>query len=375
MQAIGPIVVAIPARDEADRIGPCLEALDAQTGARADHIVLLLNNCTDATAAIARITRLHGDTRLHVVERHFDPAQANAGHARRVAMEIAAELAGPDGVLLTTDADGLADPDWVGANLQAIRHGADVVAGWVELHPIEWGQIPAKLHEDDARECAYDALCDEIHGRLDPDPADPMPRHTQHSGASIAVTAAAYGRSGGVPDIPTGEDRAFIAALRRVDARLRHAPEVHLTVSGRVLGRSKGGMAETIRRRLSTPDQFLDDRLEPAADCARRAWCRSALRRAFGDPAVDLDGLARALGLPAAALPPLLATATFGAAWEAVTAAAPALRRRLVSVADLARHMAEANAIVASLRQTHPGDPAGRVAPAADRLEQALSLR
>ena len=371
MRTFGPVVVAIPACNEADRIGPCLEALDVQTGPPADDIVLLLNNCTDATAAVARATKLHSRTQLHILEHNFSPAQANAGHARRLAMRHAAKLAGPDGVLLTTDADGLVDPDWIHANLNALTCGADVVAGWVELHPVEWGQIPAALHEDDARECAYDAACDEIHALLDPDPADPLPRHTQHSGASIAVTAEAYARSGGVPDIASGEDRAFVAALRRVDARLRHAPEVHVTVSGRIVGRSVGGMADTIRRRLSAPDDLLDDRLEPAVDCARRAWCRAALRRSFADPAHDFRPLVAQLQLGPAALRRLLTTPTFGAAWEAVEAAAPALRRRAVPVRQLTEHMAAAHAILAELRQWHSAGRSDRAALAAHRLEQA----
>ena len=375
MHKIGPVVVAIPARDEADRIGPCLEALDAQTGRRADHIVVLLNNCTDATAAAARAVPLHPHTRLNLIERILPPQQANAGHARRLAMAAAAALAGPHGVLLTTDADGLVDTDWIEANLQAIAAGADVVAGWVELHPIEWGQIPAKLHEDDARECAYDAVCDEIHARLDPDVADPLPRHTQHSGASIAVTAAAYASSGGVPDIASGEDRAFIAALRRVDAKLRHAPEVHVTVSGRIIGRSTGGMADTIRRRLSAPDAFLDDRLEPATDCARRAWCRATLRRAHANLSVDGDLLAAQLGLTTAALAPMLRTRFFGAAWEAVEAAAPALRRCLVLVAELPDHMATATAILAELRPVHGAGRSDTAPLGVDRLEPAPWLR
>ena len=65
-------------------------------------------------------------------------------------MQEAARLAGPAGVLLTTDADGLVDPDWLAANLAAIEAGADAVAGWCELHPVEWGAIPPRLHEDDA---------------------------------------------------------------------------------------------------------------------------------------------------------------------------------------------------------------------------------
>ncbi len=363
-------VVAIPVRDEADRIGACLEALDAQVGATIDAIVLLVNNTTDATVQVARDVPLRPATTLHVLERHLPPSQATAGHARQQAMEAAAILAGPGGVLLTTDADGQVDPDWLAANLAAIAAGADAVAGWVDLHPIEWGLIPTELHEDDARECAYDALCDEIHARLDPDPADPAPRHTQHSGASIAVTAAAYARCGGVPPIPSGEDRALVAALRRVDARVRHAPEVHVTVSGRTEGRSPGGMADTIRRRLTQPDAFIDDRLEPADDCARRARCRATLRRAYGDSAFDTAPLARELRMSRSDLASHLAAPYFGTAWEGVERCAPALVRRKLAVADLAVETARAEAIVTRLRVlAHPGGRSDTEALEPERLD------
>ncbi len=349
--------VAIPVRDEAARIVACLEALDAQEGARLDAIVLLVNNTTDRSAALARDVKLHPKTTLHLIERELPPEQATAGHARQLAMAAAAAVAGPHGVLLTTDADGQVDPDWLAANLAAIAAGADAVAGWVDLHPIEWGQIPAQLHEDDARECAYDALLDEIHARLDPDPADPAPRHTQHSGASIAVTAAAYARCGGVPAIASGEDRALIAALRRVDAKVRHAPEVHVTVSGRTVGRSKGGMADTIRRRMSQPDQFIDDRLEPAATCALRARCRAELRRAF-EAGFDTGAAAAMLRMEPAVLVRHLQRQYFGEAWEAVERSSPALARQPVRVAALAAETVAAEVILAGLRPVE--DPAGR---------------
>ena len=347
-------VVAIPARNEADRIAACLEALDAQTGAQVDHIVLLANNCTDATAAIARTVPMQPGTTLHVIERSLPPSQANAGHARRLAMQCAADLAGPDGVLLTTDADGRVDPDWLAANLAALAAGAEVVAGWVELDAIEWGKIPTKLHEDDARECAYDRLCDTLHALLDPDPDDPLPRHTQHSGASIALTADAFARCGGVPDIPSGEDRALIAALRRIDAPIRHAPEVHVTVSGRIDGRSQGGMADTIRRRLGGPDPYLDDRLEPALDCVRRAISRRTLRTVF-DTGVGAAPLAKRLDLPLERVQALLA-GSFGTAWCALEAESPVLRRRLVPVTDV---LAQTEAAEAILTVLHPADQSG----------------
>jgi hypothetical protein len=348
--ASGPVVVAIPARDEEDRIGPCLAALVEQVGARADHIVLLVNNTTDGTIAAARRVTMPPETILHILERSLPAEEANAGHARRLAMRAAAERAGPGGLLLTTDADARVDPDWLAANIAAIGDGADAVAGWVELDPTDWSAIPLTLHEDDARECAYDALCDEIHARLDPDAHDPMPRHTQASGASIAVTTEAFLAAGGVPPVPFGEDRALLAALRRADARIRHSLACHVVVSGRIVGRASGGMADTIRRRLITPDPFLDDRLEPAMDCARRATLRRRARHCFFDP-MSRDDFSRAARLDRRALDLMFQQKTFGAAWVDIEAASPVLRHRRVAVADLPEQMARAEMICARLRR------------------------
>lgn len=350
-----PCVVAIPARDEAERIEDCLAALTNQEGARLTDIVLLVNNSSDDTAALARATRLQSTTTLHVIERTFPSACANAGFARQTAMRMAASLAGPRGILMTTDADALVDPDWLAANLCALDAGADAVAGWVEVHPWEHASIPQALHDDDARECAYDALCDEIEALLDPDPADPMPRHTQNSGASLAVTAAAFAACGGIPSVASGEDRALVAALRRFDLRIRHAPEVHATVSGRIFGRAAGGMADTIRRRMRERDVLIDDRLEPAADCARRARLRASLRYAFLFPASGKTDLAASLGLSEAHLSSLLDVPYFGLAWEAVAAAATPLHKKPVLVADLAQETAAARSILKTLRSAdHP---------------------
>jgi hypothetical protein len=345
-----PVVVAIPVRDEAERIGACLAALAQQIARPPDHIVLLVNNTTDRTVAEARETPLSPATSLHIMDRTLPAAQANAGFARHLAMEAAAAIAGEAGVLLTTDADSRVDPDWISANLAALAAGADAVAGWVELDPADWSRIPLALHEADAQECAYDALCDEIHARLDPDPADPMPRHTQNSGASIAVTAEAYRAVGGIPHVASGEDRAFFAALRRHDARIRHALTCHVTVSGRIEGRAVGGMADTIRRRLLAPDAHLDDRLEPAILCARRADARRLARYCFQDWQ-GFRALAAATMLDQYHLRRLLVRAHFGAAWEAIEAASPALQKRLVPIEALPQEMAAANKICARLRQ------------------------
>jgi hypothetical protein len=127
------------------------------------------------------------------------------------------------------------------------------------------------LARDDALEREYADLLDAIADLLCPDPADPRPRHTEASGASLAMTADAYLKAGGVPRVPSGEDRALIKALRRIDARIRHDPAIRVVVSGRVVGRAEGGMADTIRRRLIHQDVFTDESLEPPGDAFRRA--------------------------------------------------------------------------------------------------------
>jgi glycosyltransferase involved in cell wall biosynthesis len=367
-QKFGPVAVAIPARNEAAHIGACLAALTQQMNAQIDHIVLCVNNTTDATIRIARATHLPPPTTLHVIECDLPRRYAHAGQARRLAMEKAYRLVGESGVLLTTDADGIVDANWTHANLAALRAGADAVAGWVDLDPESWHQIPMKLHEDDARECAYDALCDEIHARLDPDPADPMPRHTQHSGASIAVTGRMYRRCGGLPAINHGEDRAFIAALRLADARIRHAPECHVTVSGRIEGRAPGGMADTIRRRLAAPDPYLDDRLEPADLCAKRARLRRTLRRCRANME-GLQDFAGETGLSQLVLGQLLHINSFGHAWAFVERESPALRRQRVAVADLPGQMRRAQEICDALRlrdDRRTAKPPASLAEAAD---------
>ena len=345
-----PVAVAIPARDEAGFISACLRALDAQDGAQIDHIVLCVNNTSDSTAEIARRVTLRPGTISHVLEPHFPPAQAFAGTARRLAMEYAASLVGKNGVILTTDADAVVDPDWLAQNLAALRNGADAVAGWVDLDPRDWARIPLKLHEDDARECAYDDLCDELHARLDPDPADPLPRHTHHSGASIAVTARIYALAGGMPAKAVGEDRAFFAALRLVDARIRHAPECHVTVSGRMDGRAAGGMADTIRRRMSAPDPFLDDRLEPAEDCARRADLRRRLRDCLSDRTL-VRAFADDIGTEPEWLERRLEAGSLGAVWADIEQTSPILQRRSVAVAELPEQMAQAQELCRKLRE------------------------
>ena len=344
-----PAVVAIPVKDEAERIGACLQSVARQREQRPDAIVLVINNTSDGTADVVRSLLPTLPVPVHAVEHRFAAELASAGAARQMAMERSAALLGEAGALLCTDADGRVPDDWVAANLYHLRHGLDAVAGRAVLDPAEAALIPAVLHADDALECRYAALLDEIAAVLDPLPWDKLPRHREHSGASIAVTLEAYRRAGGMEAAPIAEDRRFFAALARVDARIRHAPEIEVVVSGRTVGRAEGGMADTIRRRLRAPDPYLDDALEPVAVAVRRARLRARFRRAWASEADFAEGLAGALAVPAARVREGLAAPFAGAGWAALEAESPALRRQLVPAADVERATVEAEAVLRAL--------------------------
>ncbi len=365
-------IVAVPVRNEAGDIEACLQALAAQQGARLDAIVLCLNNCTDGTAQIVRRIGRRLPVAVTMLQVVFPSHRAGAGVARRIAMDRAAELAGSRGVVLTTDADGQVESDWLAGNLAALADGVDAVAGRAVIEPEGAKLIPEHLHVIDARECAYAALLDELRSLLDPDPFDPWPRHDEHSGASIAVTAEAYRSVSGLPPLALGEDRAFFEALRRIDARIRHAPEVRVIVSARIHGRAHGGMADTIRRRMQQVDALLDDRVEPTRDALRRIRLQAHLRCIWQAENMD-EALARRLGtrlgLPADALAAALSVRHFGTAWATLEARSPVLRhRRRVALADLSRESATARRLVEKLRT------AGAVMLAADPADTALHV-
>ncbi len=350
------VLAAIPAKNEADALPGCLSALAAQHGAALDGVVLCLNNCNDGSARVVRDLAPVLPFTVHGLDVTLPAARACAGVARRLAMDRAAILAGPDGIVVTTDADSRVAPDWLAVNVAAIHAGADAVAGRAEIEPQGAALIPAHLHAIDARECRYAALLDEIAALVDPDPYDPWPRHDEHSGASIAVTVAAYRRCGGMPPVALAEDRAFFAALRLVDARIRHAPEARVVVSARLEGRATGGMADTMRRRLKAVDPYLDARLEGVAAALRRVRLRAALRAAWQRPrragAADVAHLSRLLGVEVAAG---LDGRYFGAVWAQIEATSPILARRRVALRDLARQTARAERVRHALRRHRDG--------------------
>lgn len=249
-------VVVVPVRDEAATLPATLNALASQLdlsgrrlGPERYEIILLANNCEDASASVAREwARCHPRTLLHIIERTLAPPDAHIGHVRRLLMDDACarlEAVGRRrGIIVSTDSDSTVHPTWLAATLLEVRRGADAVGGRILVHPPNERRDRA----DDSwhyhlRDVGYRLLAAAYESCLDPDPADPRPRHHQHFGASMAVTPEAYRRAGGLPPEPALEDMAFERALRRVDTRLRHSPLVCVTTSARSTGRTPIGLA------------------------------------------------------------------------------------------------------------------------------------
>jgi GT2 family glycosyltransferase len=344
------IVIAVPVKNEEARLACCLAALAGQS-VPPDHIFLLLNNCTDLSVEIAG-TAAARDPRIVVSEVELPGPLATAGEARRLALAAAAELAGPDGIIITTDADCEPEADWIAKNVREIARGADVVCGAARIIPEPAHEKSGTLYFDLAREAMYATLLDEIAALVDPDPADPWPRHQQHSGASIAMTEAILHGAGGAPRVAAGEDRALIERFRLFDARIRHAPDIEVPVSGRLEGRAKGGMAESLSRRTRLPDKETDEALEPAVDAYRRVLARARLRN--GNDRRVAETLARDLLIDPDVMAIAMRAGTFGGAWALVERLSPVLHRRRVKFVNLARETSQAMAIRDSIEVDCP---------------------
>ncbi len=250
--------VVVPAFNEAGSIGPALEALARQVdldgiplAPERYEVLVLANNCTDETAAVARqCGRVHPEFRLHVIEATLLADQAHVGAARRLVMDEAfrrlSGLGRARGVIASTDGDTLVSPRWVAAILREVAAGADAVGGRIRSSVAEVAGLEPGAQLYYRQDKTYRLLRAAYESVLDPDPQNPWPRHFQYFGASLAVTVEAYRDSGGLPAVPVLEDMAFSDRLERIDARMRHSPQVSVMTSLRCVGKVGVGLSSTL---------------------------------------------------------------------------------------------------------------------------------
>ncbi|WP_373540576.1 glycosyltransferase family 2 protein [Chamaesiphon sp.] len=283
------ISVIIPVKDEAHHLIATLAALARQTCLagqplcpRQYEVIVLANNCTDNSAAIARqFAREHPHLAIHVAEMTLPPERAYIGYVRKLLMDEAYHrlmgLGRQRGIIASTDGDTQVAPTWIAATRAEIATGADAVGGRILTERQSRHALSPQARTFFLQEVGYRFLVAELEYYLDPDPYDPLPRHYQHYGASLAVTAQMYATAGGLPPVRTPEDEAFYQSLLRVNARFRHSLRVQVTTSARATGRSPVGLANQLTKWSEMPgDAAL--KVEPAAAVISRFRSRRKLR-------------------------------------------------------------------------------------------------
>ena len=396
------ISVVVPVRNEARRLPAALRALAHQRvldgtplPRECYEVIVLANNCSDASAEVVqRCAARHAGLALHVVEVRFVATHAHVGNARACLMNLACrrlmKTAGHRGVIASTDGDTRVAADWLAATLEEIDAGADAVGGRI----VAGGDValPGGLIGLTRRDALYQRLRVQLEHIVDPDEADPWPRHHQHFGASLAVTAAAYAQAGGMPVTPFLEDEALYRRLRQHDLKIRHSERVSVVTSSRRRGRVEIGLSWQLRVWQACDEAGEDARVPcPFALCEalalrrrlRRLWLQRGARLTTGRTAMPageakaLEAIAERLIIGATRLQREWRRAeTFGALWAEVeprikplskrpahTAGVP-MREAIASLRTLiARHVGRQRARTnraGTLRDAAPADGAAR---------------
>jgi hypothetical protein len=221
------VAVIVPAHDEEDRIGACVDsvrrAVAAVTAVPMEaRIVVVADRCADRTVrrAAERVGR-DGS----VVE--VDAGSAAAARAAGTAVAIGRHRGRLDWLwLANTDADTTVPPRWLDHQLGLAGLGVAAVAGVVAVD--SFADHPR--HVPEAWHARYDG-----------------PAHLPHPhvhGANLALRADAYAAVGGWPSRPSGEDHGLWDAVRAAGYRCASPRSLVVTTSGRAQSRARGGFAD-----------------------------------------------------------------------------------------------------------------------------------
>jgi len=210
--------VVVPAHDEEEHIGACLESV--RIASRCPRlngekvlIVVALDACTDQTL---RIARSWGASVVSVDCRNVGIARAAGA---RHALDAGARW------LAFTDADSIVGPEWLSAQLE-LR--SDAVCGTIEVR--DWGEYGERLRQH------HVATYTDADG------------HRHIHGANLGVTARAYENVGGFRPLVSSEDVALVEALRDTGASIAWSAAPRVVTSARRRYRAPGGFGETLAR-------------------------------------------------------------------------------------------------------------------------------
>jgi glycosyltransferase involved in cell wall biosynthesis len=226
---ISAVGVVVPARNEEDHIGRCVESvlLALEVVPVEAAVCVVLDRCTDRTADLAATAHRGRPTALGLVP-HRGPVTVGALRNHGVGWLMRRLAVHPPSAvwLLSTDADTTVDPGWVRDHLGHAATGAHAVAGLADLDD------PGALTP--AARLAYARILgDGTRGD----------GHTHVYGANLGIRADVFGAVGGFPRVPQGEDHGLAARVRTGGYRMITALDARVRTSSRTAGRAAGGLA------------------------------------------------------------------------------------------------------------------------------------
>ncbi|MGW4640728.1 glycosyltransferase [Sphaerisporangium sp. NPDC004334] len=229
--------VVIPAYNEATGIEATLRALEAQDDP-AFTVLVVDNMSTDGTAEVVKSYAATSSMAIRVVQesRKGTGAASDTG-VRHAIAQGATHLA-------RTDADCVPRRDWVRAIRRAFGEGLEMVGG--KLRP-RTDEFPLKLWE--RRLIPFVVGVAAAFGRLRPGNRDAayLGPYVMMPGATLAITASLYERSGGFPRTAieeVHEDRALVNRVRKVTGA--YASRRDVVVYGSVRRLRAYGLAGTL---------------------------------------------------------------------------------------------------------------------------------
>jgi glycosyltransferase involved in cell wall biosynthesis len=225
------VSVVVPARNEEEFIGPCLESILAQQ-TRPHEIIVVNNGSKDRTAEIAC-----GYEGVRVI----DQPTPGLHIARQTGLEAATGE-----VVANTDADCIVQPGWIAAIARAFQDPEVVeVYGTLEFYDAPWFDRVLSRY-------GYPLLVALTHRLGQPNTA----------GGNHAVRRSVALEVGGY-DVPFGEDLRLMLKLKQ-RGKIVYLPEARVLTSGRRLRGGRWKMYGThlnniVRRVLGLPQDYGKD--------------------------------------------------------------------------------------------------------------------
>lgn len=228
------IDAVVPAHDEEELIGPCLDALLVARAAALRRrpelqvgIVVVLDDCRDDTARIVR-ERLAGFESEEAVTVVIDERSVGAARRAGGAAAVGSGAAGSGAAdvserwIANTDADSRVPEDWFSVHADAFDDGVDVLLGTVRPDFTDFSE-------------------DDIERWMETHPPGHLPGNVH--GANLGVRADRLDDLGGFRELAEHEDVDLVERARAAGLRVVPTLDAPVETSGRRRGRTPGGYA------------------------------------------------------------------------------------------------------------------------------------